>query len=117
MDRKDSELLKKLGKEIRLRRTALDWSQEKLADEAGITFKHVSKIELGLSKPSVITLNHIAVALKTSPNDLLGFGASDKDSLDPKILFERLLLLIKGRPKLQMEFLKRLFDETGKVFK
>jgi transcriptional regulator with XRE-family HTH domain len=113
----EAKLIKALGKEIRRGRKALGWSQEKLAEKAGISFKYVSKIELGFSKPSVTILNRIAVALKTSPNDLLDFRLPGESSPDPKILFEKLLGLLKGKPKLQVEFLKRLLDETAKLLK
>lgn len=111
---KDDEILRKLGIEIRSRRKALRWSQEKLADEAGVTFKHVSDIERGLSSLRTIILVRIAMALKVTPNDLLGFGASAEDTHDPRILSEKLFELLKGKPKLQMEFIKRLADEAAR---
>ena len=113
----DVALRRKVGEEIRSRRKALRWSQEKLADEAGITFKHVSKIERALSKPSATTLVRIAVALKVTPNDLLGFSPSGERTPDPRILSEKLFELLKGKPKLQMEFIKRLVEEVGKFLK
>ncbi|MBA7646312.1 hypothetical protein ES703_54074 [subsurface metagenome] len=113
----DVALRRKVGEEIRRRRKALSWSQEKLADEAGITFKHVSKIERALSNPSLTTLYRIAAALKVTPNDLLGLSPSGETTPDPRVLFEKLLGLLKGQPRLQMEFLKRLFDETARLIK
>jgi len=111
---KDNEMLRKLGIEIRSRRKALRLSQEKLADEVGTTLKHVSEIERGLSAPSVIILARIATALKVTPNDLLGFGASAENMHDPRILSEKLFELLKGHPKLQMEFIRRLADEAAR---
>lgn len=117
MKANDTTLVKKIGIEIRSRRKALRWSQEKLADEAGITFKHVSQIERALSNPSATTLVRIAVALKVSPNDLLDFSPSGETSHDPRILSEKLLGLLKGKPKLQVELIKRLADEAAKLLK
>ncbi|TKJ43026.1 hypothetical protein CEE36_05950 [candidate division TA06 bacterium B3_TA06] len=113
----DVALRRKVGEEIRRRRRALGWSQEKLAEKAGISFKYVSKIELGFSNPSVTILNRIAVALKTSPNDLLDFRLPGERTPDPRILFEKLLELLKGKPKLQVELIKRLAEEAARLIK
>jgi len=113
----DAELLRIIGKEIRLRRKALGWSQEKLAEKADLNPKYLSEIERARPNPSVATLYRIAVALKTSPNDLLDFSPSGERTPDPRVLFEKLLDSLKGKPKLQMELLKRLLDETAKLLK
>lgn len=110
----DNEMIKKLGKEIRKRRKVLRWSQEKLADEAGVTFKQVSRIERGLANPSTTTLVRIAAALKGTPDDLLNLGAAGEKNQDPMILSEKLFELLKGKPKLQMEFIRRLADEAAR---
>lgn len=101
-----------MGLEIRSRRKALRLTQEKLADEAGVTFKHVSDIERGLTSLSAIVLVRIAAALKATPNDLLNISGSGDESYDPRILTEKLFELLKGKPKLQMAFIKRLVDEV-----
>jgi transcriptional regulator with XRE-family HTH domain len=111
---KDDEVLRKLGLEIRSRRKALRMSQEKLADGAGVTFKQVSRIERGLANPSTTTLVRIALALKGTPDDLLNIGASAEKMHDPRILSEKLFELLKGKPKLQMEFIRRLADEAAR---
>ena len=113
----DDALIRKIGVEIRSRRKALGWSQEKLAEEANINPRYVSKLERFLSNPSATTLVRIATALKVSPNDLLDLSASGEHIPDPKILFEKLIQLLKGKPKLQMELLKRLLDETARLLK
>jgi len=113
----DTALVKKLGIEIRSRRKGLGWSQERLADEAGITFKQVSKIERALANPSTTTLARIAAALKVTPNDLLGLSPSGETSHDPRILSEKLFQLLKGKPKLQVELIKRLAEEAAKLLK
>jgi len=117
MKANDTTLVKKIGIEIRSRRKALRWSQEKLAEEADLNPRYVSKLERFLSNPSATTLFRIAVALKVSPNDLLGFGPSSESSHDPRILSEKLIELLKGKPKLQVEFIKRLADEAAKLLK
>jgi len=93
------------------------WSQEKLAEEADLNPRYVSKLERFLSNPSATTLFRIAVALKTSPNDLVDFRLPGETTPDSRVLFEKLLELLKGKPRLQMEFLKRLFDEVTRLLK
>ncbi|TET23508.1 MAG: XRE family transcriptional regulator [Candidatus Stahlbacteria bacterium] len=113
----DDALIKRIGVEIRSRRRALGWSQEKLAEEADLNPRYVSKLERFLSNPSATTLFRIAIALKVSPNDLLDFSPSGETSHDPRILSEKLFQLLKGKPKLQVELLKRLLDETARLLK
>lgn len=114
---KDDEMLRELGIEIRSIRKALRMTQEKLADEVGVTFKHVSDIERGRTSLSAILLVRIATALKVTPNDLLNFGEAAEDSHDPRILSEKLLGLLKGKPKLQVELIRRLVEEVAKLLK
>jgi transcriptional regulator with XRE-family HTH domain len=111
---KDSELLNRLGTEIRRRRKVLHWSQEKLAQEANLSLKHISEIETGLRNLGVATLEKITTALKTSPAELLEFTRSVNHKPDPALVFEELLEMLKGRPGLQAEFAARLVEELRK---
>lgn len=90
----------------------MKWSQEKLAEEADINPKYLSEIECGSANPSITIFLRIASALKVTPNDLLDLGESAEDPHDPRILSEKLFELLKGKPKLQMAFIKRLVDEV-----
>ncbi len=62
-----------LSTRVRERRRALGLSQSALAELASISPELVSRIERGRCLPSLPTLVSIASALKTTPNDLLGF--------------------------------------------
>ena len=52
-----------IGKIIQERRGYLNLTQKDLAEMAGITFKSISEIELGLRNPSLNTLNSILEVL------------------------------------------------------
>jgi len=52
-----------IGKTIQQRRTYLNLTQKDLAEMAGITFKSISEIELGIRNPSINTLNRILEVL------------------------------------------------------
>lgn len=108
------KLVEKIGKEIRARRKALKWSQEKLAEIARLNPKYLSEVERGRSNPSAMTLLRIASALKVTPNDLLDVGEAAENTHDPRVLSEKLFELLKGHPKLQMEFIRRLVDEVAR---
>ncbi len=49
----------KIGKIIQERRDYLNLTQKDVAEMAGITFKSISEIELGIRNPSINTLNSI----------------------------------------------------------
>ena len=60
-----------LGRRIFALRTAKGLSQDKLAEKAGISVKHVGKIERGTANASVKCLANIAQALGMSVRDIL----------------------------------------------
>ncbi len=60
-----------VGVTVRAQRTALGWSQEKLAEVAGIHRVTVVNIESGESVPTLDTLRLLAQALGVQPGDLL----------------------------------------------
>ena len=65
------QLLKLVGAAIRVRRKALDLSQEALADHSGIDRSHMGKIERGERNVSMLNLAKLADALSCRPSDLL----------------------------------------------
>lgn len=62
----DASLLKALGKRVRELRKERGYSQEKLAEYAGIHENHVRRIEGGTANPSYLVLVKIAKALGVS---------------------------------------------------
>lgn len=61
----------KLGKRVRALRDELEWTQEDLADAAGMHWTYVGQIERGLRNLSLTNLLKLAVALKVDPGDLV----------------------------------------------
>jgi transcriptional regulator with XRE-family HTH domain len=61
---------KAVGKRIRHLRTGKEWSQEHLADEAGMHRTYMWGIEQGLRNPSLRHLTRIADALGVSLHSL-----------------------------------------------
>ena len=66
----------KLAKNLISLRQAKGWSQEDLADEAGLHRTYVSGIERKVRNPTITVLERLAKALKLAPGRLL-------DELDP----------------------------------
>ncbi len=58
-------------------------TQRELADRSGLTPAAISQLESGQREPTFSTIVRLAVALKTSPNDLMGIG--DAESVDPSL--------------------------------
>ena len=80
-----------LGAAIRQRRMLLAISQEKLADELGITFQQVQKYEKGTNRVSWSRLVQIAKALNCSIAGLMNLAEPAANELagviDPETLF------------------------------
>lgn len=62
-----------LGARIKELRKARGLSQERLSEKVGIDPKHLSRIEVGNSYPSLDTLERIATALGVEAKDLFEF--------------------------------------------
>ncbi|HEY0295031.1 MAG TPA: helix-turn-helix transcriptional regulator [Bordetella sp.] len=67
---KNQDLIR-LGNAVRDRRMALSWSQETLADYAGIDRSHMGKIERGERNVTFLNILRIAKAIQCKPSDLL----------------------------------------------
>ncbi len=81
------DIRKKIGLRIRELRVKKRFSQEKLAEEAKITGKHVSSIELGKENPTLDTFVRISSALDVELWELLNYGHElTGEALQKKIL-------------------------------
>jgi transcriptional regulator with XRE-family HTH domain len=56
-----------VGARVRMRRMLLGMSQEKLADQLGLTFQQVQKYEKGTNRIGASRLQHIAQILEVNP--------------------------------------------------
>ena len=59
------------GARIRARRTKLGWSQETLAEHAGMHFTYVGSVERGQRNVSLKNILRLAEALDTDPGELI----------------------------------------------
>lgn len=71
MTSNNNNLNSKIGIKIKLLRTKLNYSQEKLAEISGLNKNSIGAVERGESRPTIDTLERIAIAL----------GLSSKSSL------------------------------------
>ena len=71
-----------VGARIRMRRKLLGVSQERLADQLGLTFQQVQKYERGANRVSASKLYEIARALQTS---VAYFFDGLADTVDPSL--------------------------------
>lgn len=63
--------LKRLGKLIKLERIRNDFSQEKLAEEVGVSTRSISLIESGLQHPKFLLVARISKILNFDMNILV----------------------------------------------
>ena len=57
------DIRRRIGLNIKRMREALSWSQEELADRAGLHRTYVSGVERGIRNPTVTVLERFATAL------------------------------------------------------
>ena len=71
MMRQPSEIHQMLGKSLRDLRLERRWTQEELADRAGVHPHYVSDIERGKRNVAIVNLTYLADALEMSAAELL----------------------------------------------
>lgn len=59
-----------LGSNVRKARVSKNWTIERLALEAGLTYSLVIRIELGQSNPTAYSLYKIINTLQSNPNEI-----------------------------------------------
>lgn len=64
---------KRLGRNIKDRRTKNSLTQEELAHRAGLDYSYINQIENGRRNPSLDAISRIAKALEVSVQDLVSF--------------------------------------------
>jgi transcriptional regulator with XRE-family HTH domain len=62
--------LVRFGENVRKRREEREWTQEQLAEKADLDQTFISGIERGARNPTIITINKLSKALKTSVSAL-----------------------------------------------
>lgn len=70
-DTSSDERLRRFGASVRARRHGLGWSQEKLAEVAGLDQTYVSGVETGRRNPTLRVVFRLADALGRGPSELL----------------------------------------------
>ncbi len=62
-----------IGKQLKGLRKKAGWSQQKLAEKAGLSYNVITKIEQGAAKnPNIQTIIKLANAFKISIDELVG---------------------------------------------
>jgi transcriptional regulator with XRE-family HTH domain len=70
-------IVTKFGVAVRQFREANDWSQEELAEQAGLNRSFIGEIERGTSIASIVTVDKIARALGVRAANLLEVASGD----------------------------------------
>lgn len=65
------DIRKRFGINIRKARTSKGWSQEDLAESAGLDRTYVSGVERGVRNPTLTVINQFAKAFGVDPGTLL----------------------------------------------
>jgi len=102
-----------LGQKIKTLRKAKGLSQEKFAEKAELSQQHISRIEKGLTYPSVATLVKIAKVLNLPMDDLVDTDVKDRED---KYTFDilRKLDFLGVEEKLKVTgYIERILDENG----
>jgi transcriptional regulator with XRE-family HTH domain len=65
------QILKRIGENLRMLRKRRGWSQQRLADEAGIVRRYLPELESGRKNVSALTLEKLAGALQVPLKEIM----------------------------------------------
>ncbi|MFT3851761.1 MAG: XRE family transcriptional regulator [Ilumatobacteraceae bacterium] len=74
----DDDIARLVGSAVRTRRLALELTMQQLAEQTGLTQPFISKVERGLARLSIASINRISEALGVSAAGLFGSMSSDQ---------------------------------------
>lgn len=97
-----------LGKRVRARRTELNWTQEYLAREIGVSTSFVGHIERGSRKASIDTLVLLANAMEISTDQLLGGSLQQR----PTEVIRPVKKLTKGQKYAMKQMISTLQEQV-----
>lgn len=66
------DIRRRLGLNVQRLRREKGWSQEELADQAGLHRTYVSGVERGIRNPTITIVEKLALALGVSAGSLVG---------------------------------------------
>lgn len=89
MMKQNTQSTKHIANIIKALREESDWSQSKLAKEAGITASAISMIESGQRVPSLVVIRKISDALKVSVSELTGEASQDEATQTAQAFFRQ----------------------------
>ncbi len=102
-----------LGTKIRNLRKSKGLSQDRLADKAGMTQQHVSRIENGYYLPGMLTISRIAKVLNVPIDDLSDIDIQNcEDKYTLGIMKKLDFLDIEDKSKVE-GYIDRILDENG----
>lgn len=64
-------VLRRIGQNVQRLRALKGWSQEELADRAGLHRTYISGIERGIRNPTATVLERIAIGLEVTLSELV----------------------------------------------
>ncbi len=67
----EQQVLKAFGKRVRVLRRARGWTQEELAEAAGLHENYVSRLETGRQEPGFFVVLRLCIAFEITPAELL----------------------------------------------
>ena len=97
-----------ISDKIKKLRDECNWSQSKLAKEAGVTASAISMIESGQRAPSLIVIRKISDALKVSVSELTGESSQDEVAQHAQAFFRQFSDLEQPEMNLTRKIIRRV---------
>lgn len=104
---KPGEELKVIGGNIRRLRRGAQWTQQELAERAGLSVDFISGIERGVQSASIPSLARVAAALQVDLSALVASGRAPNPASEVQALLDEItgILRVNATPR-ELEFLR-----------
>lgn len=106
---------KKVGAYIMILRKARKYTQQKLADELGVSHQAVSNWERGESMPDISTLPKLAALLKTTTDKILSADSDDFKGFDEIIENVNIVKKQKSKDNEIIEYLNSVVKKVNEI--
>ncbi len=108
-------MIRLIAQRIRQKRKAAHLSIEQLAEKAGISTSYLAYIESGNRRPTLETLDKLAVALELPVSDLVKVDARDgQKKLDDAVAMRSFARLIRGESRKNVADILSLVEQILK---
>jgi len=109
--KKPSEVCRRVGQRIRALRKERKWTQEWVAEKAGVSVRYYAQVERGQRNPSLVSLQKIADGLGVTLEDIFRFSVNRALTEDEEKMVSLIILVLSKGSKKSTRRVRKVLQE------